>query len=198
MSTIVYLFTSNAFPPDGVETAEMELLMGGMLPPFWLALFDVATCVVAPRTVDGFPLLVSDRMAALSRLQGREEHLLTVFGGQAAVSLKQFSGKLATLQSPVLILESSQLGLLYDCSADQWGEELRIMMSAFDSAPHEKASLPQRLLGGPTTRYNAGWRAYFKRFDGLKTTVKTGQISECDLAGGSDDSNMPWELVDAP
>ena len=198
MSTIVYLFSSNAVPPDGAETAELELLMGGMLPPFWLALFDAETCVVTPGTDDGFPLLVSDRMAALSRLQSREEHLLTVFGGQAAVILKEFSGKLATLQSPMLILESSQMGMLCDCSADQWREELRVMMSAFDSAPQERASLPQRLLGGPATSYNAGWRAYFRHFDSLKTKAKTGQMSECDLAGGSDDSDMPWELIEAP
>ena len=177
------------------EGAGLHISMGGVLPPFWLALFDATHFFTSVETTE-WALLSSDRIEAVTRLRRREEHLLTVFGEQAAGVLRALAAKLAQLESDMLILETSDMGIQFCHTPAQWQKELQLMLSAFESPPEVPSTWQQRLFGAAVMTHNAGWHAFFKRFDGIKKLAASRKMSPQQLAGGTIEENMPWERLD--
>ncbi len=192
MSCTAYLSTSDDLPRHDAASPELQLSMGGIIPPFWLALFDIGS-FSTPSETAGWPLLSSDRVEAVTRLRCRNEHLLAVFGGQASGVLDALAAKLTMLESKLLILDSSDMGMQFSDSPEQWRGQLQVMLSAFKSTPLVPTPWPRRLLGAAAVMCNEGWRAYFTRFDRMQQLASSHRFSPQDLAGGAEDGDMPWE-----
>lgn len=191
MGSNAYLISAQG-STESTDTPELLISMGGMLPPCWLALFEAGDISTKK---GNWPLLVADRKMAIARLRRREAHLLSVFGCQTSAVVATFSAKLATLESSTLILDSTEMDMQLSQSAEQWREDLQAMLSAFQSEAQVPVKWSKRLFGGAATSYNAGWRVYFRHFDGMQRDVRAGHLSPQQLAGGSDDQDMPWECL---
>ena len=177
------------------NTLELDLSMGSVLPIFWLALFDPTDIVpTSLPSWEEWPLLICESGKGKERLKCRSEALFSVLHDKARPIYEQFSKVIDSVTAPYIVLDTLDMGMQFRDSPEKWKKHLIQMLGAFDVVEKEPTFIA-RLFGMGASNRDRGWNAYFEGYSGLRAMLKQGRFTPEELAGGSDEEDMPWQLI---